>query len=150
MRVLQVKLEDVHPSLEVVDAFREVSGAFEEKNRLINEARAIATNRWRWRAAMPKRKIAEAASYSRRGGSNRAEGDAEPVRSAGGRVSRAPDRRRRASISKPSKHVLPGKKKLILDKTQGRRHLFLLDDGVELPNGLRAVAGMIERSARTE
>ncbi len=38
MRVLRVRLEDVHPSLEVVDAFREVSGAFEEKNRLINEA----------------------------------------------------------------------------------------------------------------
>ena len=28
--------------------------------------------------------------------------------------------------------VLPGKKKLILDKSKGRRHLFLLDDGVEL------------------
>ncbi len=32
-RVVRVKLLDVHPSLEVVDAFREVSGAFEEKNR---------------------------------------------------------------------------------------------------------------------
>ena len=38
VRVLQVKLEDVHPSIEVVDAFREVSDAFEEKSRLINEA----------------------------------------------------------------------------------------------------------------
>jgi regulator of protease activity HflC (stomatin/prohibitin superfamily) len=38
VQVLQVKLEDVHPSLEVVDAFRQVSDAFEEKNRLINEA----------------------------------------------------------------------------------------------------------------
>ena len=38
VRVVRVKLLDVHPSLEVVDAFREVSGAFEEKNRLINEA----------------------------------------------------------------------------------------------------------------
>ena len=37
-RVVRVKLLDVHPSLEVVDAFREVSGAFEEKNRLIDEA----------------------------------------------------------------------------------------------------------------
>jgi Cu+-exporting ATPase len=33
IRVLQVKLEDVHPSIEVVDAFREVSDAFEEKSR---------------------------------------------------------------------------------------------------------------------
>ncbi len=38
VEVLHVQLLDVHPSLEVVDAFREVSGAYEEKNRLINEA----------------------------------------------------------------------------------------------------------------
>jgi len=38
VHILQVKLEDVHPSLEVVEAFRQVSDAFEEKNRLINEA----------------------------------------------------------------------------------------------------------------
>ena len=38
IQVLRIKLQDVHPSLEVVDAFREVSGAYEEKNRLVNEA----------------------------------------------------------------------------------------------------------------
>ena len=36
--------------------------------------------------------------------------------------------------------VLPGKKKLILDKSQNKRHLYLLQDGVELPNGLRPPA----------
>jgi hypothetical protein len=30
--------------------------------------------------------------------------------------------------------VLPGKKKLIIDKSQGRRHLLLLEDGVEIPS----------------
>ena len=38
VKILRVKHEDVHPSLEVVDAFREVAGAFEEKNRMMNEA----------------------------------------------------------------------------------------------------------------
>jgi hypothetical protein len=33
--------------------------------------------------------------------------------------------------------VLPGKKKLILDKTKNKRHLYLLQDGAELPNGVR-------------
>ena len=33
--------------------------------------------------------------------------------------------------------VLPGKKKLIIDKSQGRRHLLLLQDGIELPDGIR-------------
>jgi hypothetical protein len=28
--------------------------------------------------------------------------------------------------------VLPGKKKLILDSSKGRRHLLLLEDGVEI------------------
>ena len=32
---------------------------------------------------------------------------------------------------------LPGKKKLIIDKSQGRRHLLLLQDGIELPDGIR-------------
>ncbi len=38
VKVTRVRLLDVHPSIEVVGAFREVSAAFEEKNRLINEA----------------------------------------------------------------------------------------------------------------
>ena len=42
VKVLQVKLEDVHPSIQVVDAFREVSDAFEEKSRLINEAQGYS------------------------------------------------------------------------------------------------------------
>ena len=33
--------------------------------------------------------------------------------------------------------VLPGEKKLIIDKSKGRRHLLLLQDGIELPNALR-------------
>jgi hypothetical protein len=28
--------------------------------------------------------------------------------------------------------VLPGKKKLILDSSSGRRHLLLLEDGIEI------------------
>ena len=42
IRVLSVRLQDVHPPLEVVDAFRAVSSAFEEKEKLINEAKAVA------------------------------------------------------------------------------------------------------------
>ena len=31
--------------------------------------------------------------------------------------------------------VLPGKKKFILDQSKGRRHLFMLDDGVTIGPG---------------
>ena len=42
VEVLQVRLLDVHPSLEVVDAFRDVSGAYEEKNRLNQKKHRIS------------------------------------------------------------------------------------------------------------
>jgi HflK protein len=42
LAVVSVRLQDVHPPLEVVDAFRAVSSAFEEKEKLINEAKAVA------------------------------------------------------------------------------------------------------------
>jgi membrane protease subunit HflK len=40
IEVVSVKLQDVHPPTEVVDAFREVSSAREDMSRLINEAEA--------------------------------------------------------------------------------------------------------------
>lgn len=40
IQVTTVKLQEVHPPLEVVNAFREVASAREDKNRLINEAYA--------------------------------------------------------------------------------------------------------------
>jgi len=40
IQVTTVRLQDVHPPLEVVSAFREVASAREDKNRLINEAYA--------------------------------------------------------------------------------------------------------------
>jgi HflK protein len=42
MAAIGMRLQDVHPPLEVVDAFRAVSSAFEEKDKLINEAKAYA------------------------------------------------------------------------------------------------------------
>ena len=39
-----------------------------------------------------------------------------------------------AADARVTEAVLPGKKKLIIDKTQGRRHLLLLEDGVEIPS----------------
>jgi membrane protease subunit HflK len=40
VRVITVKLQDVHPPLEVVGAFRDVASAREDKNRMINQAEA--------------------------------------------------------------------------------------------------------------
>jgi HflK protein len=44
IEVRTVRLQDVHPPLEVVDAFRDVSSAEEDKARLVNEAHAYAND----------------------------------------------------------------------------------------------------------
>jgi Cu+-exporting ATPase len=137
--ILHVKLLDVHPSVEVVDAFRDVSGAFEEKNRLVNVAEGyrneqIALARGN---AAARIKTAHGDSLGRR---NRAAGDA-------GRFTRAEAAARGASgltetrlYLETMEQVLPGRRKLIVDANRGRRHLLLMEDGVEIGPALAPLA----------
>jgi HflK protein len=136
VRVLEVKLEDVHPSLEVVDAFRQVSDAFEEKNRLINEAEGYQNEQLALARgnAGAMRENAKAYSIGREA---RSEGDASHFLSIEQAFRGAPQATESRLYLETMEAVLPGKKKLILDKTENKRHLYLLQDGVELPNGLR-------------
>jgi membrane protease subunit HflK len=131
IEVLHVKLQDVHPSLEVVDAFRAVSGAYEEKNRLINEAEGYRNEQVALARGNAKAQLQNAASF-KLGRVNRAQGDADrfDLREVSFRGAPGPNETR--LYFDTIDQVLPGKKKLILDKSKGRRHLFLLDDGVEL------------------
>ena len=137
IEVLQVKLQDVHPSLEVVDAFRAVSGAYEEKNRLINEAEGYRNEQVALARGNAKAQLQNAASFTL-GRVNRAQGDADrfDLREASFRSAPGPNETR--LYFETIDQVLPGKKKLILDKTKGRRHLFLLDDGVEFSGPMAA------------
>jgi HflK protein len=131
IQVLRVKLQDVHPSLEVVDAFREVSGAYEEKNRLINEAEGYRNEMVAVARGNARARVQNANAYTL-GRRNRAEGDASRFvqREAAYRAAPGPTETR--LYLETIDQVLPGKKKLIVDKTKARRHLLLLDDGVEI------------------
>ena len=131
VEVLHVKLLDVHPSLEVVDAFRDVSGAFEEKNRMINEAEGYHNEQIALARGNGKAQILNAEGYSI-DRENRAGGDATRF-----------DLREEAYRANPGltdlrlyletmEQILPGKRKMIIDSSKGRRQLLLLDDGVEL------------------
>jgi HflK protein len=138
--VLHIKLQDVHPSLEVVDAFRDVSGAFEEKNRLINEAEGyrneqVAMARGNARA---REQNAQAYTLGRR---NRAEGDASRFTQMESAFRGAPGVNETRLYLETMEQVLPGRRKLIVEPGKGRRHLFLMEDGVEIP---RSVAPVIE------
>jgi HflK protein len=133
VKILQVRLEDVHPSLEVVDAFREVSGAFEEKNRLINEAQGYRNEQLALARGNAQARVRNAAAY-RIGRTNRASGDAGRFTLTEAAFRDAPQATEHRLYLETMEAVLPGKKKIIVDRSQGRRHFLLLDDGVEIPS----------------
>ncbi len=136
VQVLQVKLEDVHPSLDVVDAFRQVSDAFEEKSRLINEAQGYQNEQLALSHGNAGALVENANGY-RVGRTTRASGDASRFEAAEAAFRGAPQATESRLYLETMEEVLPGKKKLIIDKSKGRRHLLLLQDGIELPNALR-------------
>lgn len=131
IRVLSFRLQDVHPSLEVVDAFREVSGAYEEKNRLINEAEAYRNEQIAIARGNAKARLEQAEAYST-ARKNRAGGDADRFLEREAACRAAPGPTELRLYLETIEQILPGKKKLILDHTKSARRLFLMEDGVEL------------------
>jgi HflK protein len=129
--VLFVKLLDVHPSLEVVDAFREVSGAYEEKNRLINEAEGYRNEQVALAKGNAAARLKNAQGYST-GRKNRADGDADRFNAAEAAYRGSPGASDTRLYLETMEQVLPGKKKMLIDARGGRRHLVLIEDGVEL------------------
>jgi HflK protein len=139
IRVLRVKLEDVHPSIEVVDAFREVSAAFEEKNRLVNEAEGYRNEQVALARGNGQAQLQNAAAYTT-GRSNRAAGDASRFVQQESAYRTAPGPTETRLYLETMEQVLPGRRKVILDSGKGKRHLLFLEDGVEIgPPG----AGML-------
>src|SRR5208283_104929 len=128
VRVLEVKLEDVHPSLEVVDAFRQVSDAFEEKSRLINEAEGYKNEQLALAQGNAAAALENAHAYSL-GRKTRAEGDASRFLAAEAAFRSAPEATQSRLYLETMEEVLPGKKKLIIDTRAGHRQLMLLRDG---------------------
>jgi membrane protease subunit HflK len=142
VEVLQLRLLDVHPSLEVVSAFRDVAGASEEKSRVMNEAEGYRNERVALARGNSEALLQTAQAHSM-GRKNRSHGDAsrfvqteQAFRAAAG-----PNHTR--LYLETLEQVLPGKRKVIVDSSRGRRHLVLLDDGVVLPPS--ALASVSER-----
>ena len=146
-------LADVHPPLEVVDAFRDVSSAFKQRERMKNEADAYRRDRvikaggraaWqgfsaggpeltdeRWQRLRPQLEgeaaaellAAEAFAIDKQ---ERAAGEAAGFASLEAAHASAPQLSEWRMYLDALSASLAGKKKLILDsKASGRRHLFL-------------------------
>jgi regulator of protease activity HflC (stomatin/prohibitin superfamily) len=136
--VLHVKLLDVHPSVEVVDAYRDVSGAFEEKNRLINEAEAYRNEQVALARGRAAARVLEAKGYSL-GLRNRAAGDASRFMQSEAAFRAAPGPTETRLYLETMEQILPGKNKMIVDSTKARRQLWLVEQGLggfALPRGI--------------
>jgi len=147
IRVLSVRLEDVHPSLEVVDAFRDVSGAYEEKNRLINEAEGYRNEQVALARGNARSRLENAAAYTL-GRTNRAAGDANRFEQREAAFRSAPGPTETRLYLETIEQVLPGKKKLILDHTKSPRRLFLMEDSIEI--GGPAMNPLLSPAARSK
>lgn len=143
VEVLQVKLLDVHPSTEVVDSFREVSGAFEEKNRLINEAEGYRNEQVALARGNGQARKLDAQGYSIKR-KNESEGDASRFTQFEAAFRSAPGPTETRLYLESMEQVLAGKRKFIVDSKGGRRHMMLVEDGVELtPPAIPMVAAPI-------
>ena len=129
-RILLVRFQDVHPSVEVVDAFREVAGALEEKSRLINEAEGYRNEQVALARGRAEARVRDAEAY-RIGRATRAEGDAARFVQLESAWRRAPGPNASRLYLETMEEILPGRRKLILDsKSGGRRALYSIEDGV--------------------
>lgn len=127
IRIMGVKLQDVHPSLEVVDAFRDVSSAFEEKNKLINLAEAYHKEQVLLARGQAQARLEAARAYhlSR---TNRAEGDADRFTQAESAYRSAPGVTQTRLYLEAIEQALPGKSKFIVDSHKlGKRQIFFMD-----------------------
>ncbi len=131
VQVLHVKLQDVHPSVEVVDAFREVAGAWEERSRLINVAEGYRNEQVALARGQGEASVRNAQAYTL-GRVNRATGDASRFVQAEQAYKTAPGPTETRLYLETMEQILPGRQKLIIDSKGGRRHLMLLEDGVML------------------
>jgi Cu+-exporting ATPase len=133
--VLAVSIQDLHPSVEVVDAFREVAGAQEEKNRVINEAEGYRNEQVALARGRAEAQIETAEGY-KAGRVNRADGDASRFTQFEAEYRRAPGPHATRLYLETMEQVLPGRRKLILDSGGGKRTLYTIEDGVLLaPSG---------------
>jgi len=148
-----VCLQDVHPPLEVVDAFRDVSTAFKEKERKRNEAesfhretvlRAGGKSAWEalsegdavvtspmWKKLLPNL-AGEAAAIIVGAESDsvrwreQAHGDAAAFLARENAQGQSPSLSRWRMTLETLEEVMPGKRKIVIDsKAAGRKHLIV-------------------------
>jgi Cu+-exporting ATPase len=126
IEVQSVRLQDVHPPIELVDAYRDVASAIEEKSRVINEAegyrneqlplaRGTATNTVMTATGARDAKIADSAGKSDR--------FAATVKPLGAQRAAHAER----LYLELMEEILPGQQLYVVDR-RGKGQIYLLND----------------------
>ena len=128
VQVVAVQLQDVSPPKQVIDAFKDVASAKEDKNRMINEAEGYRNN------VIPKARgeaqamIREAEGF-REARISRAEGDVAKFKAILKEYSKAKDVTRKRLYLEAMEEILPGLEKYIVPNGEDGNLLNLLNLG---------------------
>jgi len=127
VEVVSATVQDAHPPLDVVDAFRDAASALEERETLIDEAEGYALERLPIARGEARRQLLEAEAYqNRRVEAGR--GESERFEMRAGAYRRANDLHRFRLQLQTIEDSLAGKPKLITDATGGRKRFVFVDE----------------------
>jgi len=113
IEVVEVKLQDMHPPLEVVPAFRDVASAREDKSRIINEAIAYQNETVPRARGEAERLLREAEGY-RTDRVHRATGDADRILAMQSKYEGARDVTKTRLYIETMEDILSGREKFIV------------------------------------
>ena len=149
VQIHSVLLQDVHPALVVVGAFREVASALEEKSQLINEAQGYANERLPLARGESQERLLQAIAgrFSKIVG---AEGEAQRFSMRLEQYRKAPRTTRVRLYLETVEKTLQGKTKYILDHNSGRRKIMLLENSVFDVGNLESSLGLRPDRATSE
>lgn len=127
VEVVSATVQDAHPPLDVVDAFRDAASALEERETLIDEAEGYALERLPIARGEARRQLLEAEAYqNRRVEAGRGESERFELRA--GAYRRTNDLHRFRLQLQTIESSLAGKPKLITDATGGRKRFVFVDE----------------------
>ncbi len=128
LQVITVQLQDVHPPKQVIDAFKDVVSAREDKERMINEAQGYQ-NMVIPEARGKSAQIIKAAEGYMEEKINRAKGDAEKFNKIFAEYKKAEDITRKRLYLEAMEEVLQNAQKVIIDPKAGGNLMPILPLG---------------------